>query len=108
MERRVMNEMTPARWERIQDLFHAARRRADVDRARFLDEACAGDDLLRSEVQALLVQPVSTGSFVDFIGGPAPPQLDEQARVTLAGRRRPRRPAWPRCRDQSVAAGLHR
>jgi hypothetical protein len=37
-------------------------------------------------VQALLDQPVSTGSFVDFLGGPAPPQLDEQARATLAGR----------------------
>ena len=59
----------------------------EADRARFLGEACAGDDLLRSEVQALLDQPVSTGSFVDFLGGPAPPQLDEQARATLAGRR---------------------
>jgi serine/threonine protein kinase len=82
-----MHEMTPARWERVQKLYHAARARAEADRARFLGEACSGDDLLRSEVQALLDQPVSTGSFVDFLGGPAPPQLDEQARATLAGRR---------------------
>jgi serine/threonine protein kinase/Tol biopolymer transport system component len=82
-----MHEMTPVRWERIQELYHAARGRADADRARFLEEACAGDDLLRSEVQGLLDQPVSTGSFVDFLGGPAPPQLDGQARATLAGRR---------------------
>ena len=87
MECRVMHEMTPARWERVQKLYHAARARAEADRARFLGEACSGDDLLRSEVQALLDQPVSTGSFVDFLGGPAPPQLDEQARATLAGRR---------------------
>ena len=87
MECRVMHEMTPVRWERVQQLYHAARARTEADRARFLGEACAGDDLLRSEVQALLDQPVSTGSFVDFVGGPPPPQRDEQARATLAGRR---------------------
>ena len=80
-----MHEMTPARWERVQQLYHAARARAEGDRTRFLGEACAGDDLLRSEVQGLLDQPVSTGSFVDFVGGPAPPHA--QDRPTLAGRR---------------------
>jgi Tol biopolymer transport system component len=87
MECRVMHKMTPARWERVQELYHAARAQTGTDRARFLGEACAGDHLLRSEVQALLDQPVSTGSFVDFVGGPTPPRLDEQARATLAGRR---------------------
>ena len=82
-----MHEMTPERWERVQELYHAARARAEADRARFLGVACAGDDLLRREVQALLDQPVSTGSFVDFLGGPAPPQRDDQARATLSGRR---------------------
>jgi len=82
-----MHEMTPARWERVQRLYHAARARTAADRARFLGDACAGDDLLQSEVQALLDQPVSTRSFVDFVGGPAPPQLDELARATLTGRR---------------------
>jgi serine/threonine protein kinase/Tol biopolymer transport system component len=81
-----MHDMTPARWERVQELYHAARARGG-DRARFLGEACAGDDLLRSEVQALLDQPVSTGSFVDFVGGPAPLHVNDQARATLAGRR---------------------
>ena len=82
-----MHDMTPARWERVQQLYHAARARAESDRARFLAEACAGDDLLRSEVQGLLDQPVSTGSFVDFLGGPAPPQLDESRRAIFTGRR---------------------
>jgi len=82
-----MHEMTPARWERVQQLYHAARARAEADRPSFLGDACAGDDLLLSEVQALLDQPVATGSFVEFLGGPAPRQLDEQARATFAGRR---------------------
>src|SRR5262245_58587717 len=87
MEYRVMHDMTPARWERVQQLYHAARARAEADRASFLGEACADDDLLRSEVQALLDQPVSTGSFVDFLGGPAPTQFDEQPRPSITGRR---------------------
>src|SRR5262252_7941683 len=64
--------MTPERWERVQDLYHASRARPDRERAQFLADACDGDDALRREVQALLDQPVATSSFVDFIGGPAP------------------------------------
>jgi eukaryotic-like serine/threonine-protein kinase len=80
-----MNEMTPARWEQIQELYHAARALGGADRARFLQEACAGDDLLCREVQALLDQPVSTGSFVEFLGGAAP-HVDAHAPNSLAGR----------------------
>jgi hypothetical protein len=64
--------MTPERWERVQELYHASRARSDDERAQFLAGACEGDDALRREVQALLDQPVATSSFVDFIGGPAP------------------------------------
>ena len=64
-------DMTPERWERIQELYHAARVCAEGDRAQFLTHACAGDAALQREVQALLDQPVSTGSFIDFVGGPA-------------------------------------
>jgi Tol biopolymer transport system component len=78
--------MTPERWERVQEFYHATRARPENDRARFLAEACAGDDELRREVQALLDQPVTTSSFVDFLGGPAPRQLDSHA-GHLAGRR---------------------
>jgi Tol biopolymer transport system component len=82
-----MGQMTPERWERIQDLYHSAQVRADRDRDRFLTDACAGDDALRREVQALLDQPVSTGSFVDFLGGPAPAQLRDDPSANLTGRR---------------------
>ena len=87
MECRVMHEMTPARWERVQKLYHAARARAEADRARFLGEACSGDDLLRSEVQALLDQPVSTGKLRRF------PRWARPAAVRRAGSRYSRRPA---------------
>jgi eukaryotic-like serine/threonine-protein kinase len=79
--------MTPERWERIQELYHASRARPDRERARFLAGACGSDDALRREVQALLDQPVATSSFVDFLGGPAPRQLESTARPQLEGRR---------------------
>src|SRR5262245_19267452 len=79
--------MTPERWERVQELYHASRERPDSDRARFLADAYDGDDALRREVQALLDQPVATSSFVDFIGGPAPRRRLRSDAARLAGQR---------------------
>jgi Tol biopolymer transport system component len=79
--------MTPERWERVQELYHASRSRPEGDRAAFLAEACAGDEVLRREVQAMLDQPISTGSFVDFLGGPAPAHLADRRGSDLTGRR---------------------
>ena len=53
--RREMREeprMTPERWKRIEALFHAAGRAAGRA-AAFLAGACADDDALRREVEAL-------------------------------------------------------
>jgi eukaryotic-like serine/threonine-protein kinase len=77
--------MTPGRWERVQELYHNARARSERDRPGFLTEACAEDEALRREVQALLDQPISTGGFVDFLGGPAPAHLLGAPGVNLVG-----------------------
>src|SRR5712692_8393131 len=47
--------MTPERWRRIEQLYHAALERTAHERAGYLDEQCAGDQALRSEVESLLV-----------------------------------------------------
>jgi Tol biopolymer transport system component len=78
--------MTPERWDRIQELYHAARACADNDRAQYLANACGGDVGLEREVRALLDQPVSTGSFVGFLGGPAQARLTVVAGDDLTGR----------------------
>jgi eukaryotic-like serine/threonine-protein kinase len=78
--------MTPERWERIQELYHAARAHAESDRAQFLADACAGDARLQREVQALLDQPVSTGGFIDFLGGPPVGHVSGVASHDLTGR----------------------
>jgi serine/threonine-protein kinase len=78
--------MTPERWDRIQELYHAARACADAERTQFLADACAGDSVLELEVRALLDQPVSTGSFVGFLGGPVQARLSDVATNDLTGR----------------------
>ena len=46
--------MTPQRWQKIDQLFHAALARRASDRASFLANACAGDEPLRLEVESLI------------------------------------------------------
>ena len=48
--------MTPDRWRQVDDLCHAALARPAEDRAAFLATACAGDDVLRGEVESLLAE----------------------------------------------------
>ncbi len=46
--------MSGDRWRRIEDICHDALERSPVDRAAFVRDACAGDDVLRGEVESLL------------------------------------------------------
>ena len=77
--------MERERWLKIERLYHAARERQASERSQFLAEACAGDESLRREVEALLAQGEATGSF---LGKPA---LDVAAQALA--------------RDQAQAAG---
>ena len=47
------------RWERVEELYHAALARVEGERAAFLRDACGTDEDLRREVESLLAQPVS-------------------------------------------------
>jgi serine/threonine protein kinase len=55
----------PDRWERVKELFEAALERPADQRARFLKRECGGDEALRSEVESLLAEYDSAGSFMD-------------------------------------------
>jgi serine/threonine protein kinase/Tol biopolymer transport system component len=46
--------VTPERWRQVTAIFHAALRREPELRSAYLDETCAGDSSLRSEVESLL------------------------------------------------------
>jgi eukaryotic-like serine/threonine-protein kinase len=56
--------MTPERWRRVEQLYHAALTRDADHRAAFLAEACAGDEALRREVESLVNQPASAEGFL--------------------------------------------
>jgi len=64
--------MTPERWKRLEEIFHAARGRDAADRPGYLAEACGGDESLRLQVESLLAHG-------DLLSG-----LESRVRVTSA------------------------
>jgi eukaryotic-like serine/threonine-protein kinase len=57
--------MNPDRWQRIEELYHAALAREREGRAAFLANACQGDEELRREVESLLKRAVSASGLLD-------------------------------------------
>ncbi len=57
--------MTPERWRRVEELYHAALTRDESNRAAFLASACAGDAEMLRQVQSLLAHHVSNGGVLD-------------------------------------------
>src|SRR5262249_26829443 len=57
--------MSTDRWQRIEQLFHAALEQEPDKRDGFLLNACREDAALRREVESLLAQSGSTGALVD-------------------------------------------
>jgi tetratricopeptide (TPR) repeat protein/tRNA A-37 threonylcarbamoyl transferase component Bud32 len=56
--------MTPQRWAQIKELFERAMELDASERARFAEQACAGDEELRREVQRLLDDDIEAESFL--------------------------------------------
>jgi serine/threonine protein kinase len=79
--------LTPERWKRAEDLFHAARARPPGERAAFIAEACPEDDALRRDVESLLSEPVSDDGFLAVPTLGMAVDLDsEPATVDMTGR----------------------
>jgi eukaryotic-like serine/threonine-protein kinase len=57
--------MKAGHWQRVKELFHAALEREPDQRSAFLEGACAGDDVLRLEVESLIAAHEKPGSFAD-------------------------------------------
>jgi non-specific serine/threonine protein kinase/serine/threonine-protein kinase len=77
--------MDPDRWQRMNDLFHAAVERDSRERAAYLAEACAGDGSLLADLQRLVhaheraAAIIGTSVFEHTSGRPA--GLDEPSAV---------------------------
>jgi len=57
--------VSPGSYERLRELFLAARELAAGERARFLEQACGGDGPLRAEVERLLTHAEQAGMFLE-------------------------------------------
>lgn len=54
----------PAQWQRIEELYYDALEVPETERPAFLVRACAGDEVLRREVESLLAARAEAGGFL--------------------------------------------
>ncbi len=85
--------MEPSRWEQTKEVFQEAVEREGLERQAYLNEACGSDHALRVEVESLLADYESAGSFLNQLPGaqdrPLPPTFSGQAfsaKENVAGR----------------------
>jgi WD40 repeat protein/serine/threonine protein kinase len=80
--------LTFERWQRVRNIFDAAKEMEPAERPAFVAEACQGDEWVRTEAQALLVAFEEAG---DFIEQPAAAELaglsPDVIRASAVGRR---------------------
>src|SRR5262249_50937530 len=57
--------MKPERWKQVDELLEAALERPEPERAAFLDQACAGDEELRREVESLLISDARPEALIE-------------------------------------------
>jgi eukaryotic-like serine/threonine-protein kinase len=63
--------MKPERLQQVEQLYHAALEHAESERGAFLEKACLGDEVLRQEIQSLLVHDGKAGDFLESPALPA-------------------------------------
>jgi len=80
--------MTPERWKRVEELYHAARTRPSGERLAFLGALCSDDESLRRDVESLLNEPSSEPGFLSEAALPGAARLafDEAAAIAMTGR----------------------
>jgi eukaryotic-like serine/threonine-protein kinase len=80
--------MTPQRWTRIEQLFEAASGLNADARAALLDRECAGDAMLRDEIEGMLVaDTASTATIRDAVAAGKALAQEHVAAGTAIGRR---------------------
>src|ERR1051326_6281912 len=61
----ILSKMTPEHWQRVDEIFQAAIELPLEKRDLFLTQACAGDQTLRSEIEALIASDEHGLSFIE-------------------------------------------
>src|SRR3712207_1856294 len=109
--------MKAERWRQVDELFEQALERAEAERARFLDAACAGDSSLRREVEEMLRFDERAEKFIETpvfgvaaaIIGAMPEAAHSPLSASEANTRRPQRPrgldSWPSIDESRFVPG---
>src|SRR5207248_10534278 len=79
--------MTPERWQQLKQIFQSALERNPAERSAFLNQACADDPALRSEVESLIASHDQAGDSIEAMGAEAATEmLDDDQPVSIVGR----------------------
>src|SRR6266542_6196275 len=78
--------MTPERWQQVKQIFQSALERNPAERSAFLNQACADDPALRSEVESLISSHNEAGDSIEAMAAEAATEMlgDEQPGPILA------------------------
>ena len=72
-------------WATVTRIYQATLDRDASERTLFIDEACAGDEALRREVQSLLAYEEEAESFMEVPAAEVAHALSEDPKITLVG-----------------------
>src|SRR5437763_2703068 len=72
--------MTPERWQQLKQIFQSALERNPAERSAFLNQACADDPALRSQVESLIASHDQAGDSIEAMAAEAATEMlaDEQ------------------------------
>ncbi len=74
--------MTPDRWKRLEEIYHAARTRDSAGRAAYVAEACGDDEDLRLQIESLLIHGEALSQLdTTVVRGAAPAPLTAGALI---------------------------
>jgi eukaryotic-like serine/threonine-protein kinase len=75
--------MTPERWQQLKQIFQSALERKPAERSAFLNQACAGDSALRSEVESLISSHDQAGDSIEAMAAEAATEMLENGRAIV-------------------------
>ncbi len=67
--------MTPERWQQVKQIFQSALERNPAERSAFLNQACADDPALRSEVESLIASHDQAGDSIEAMAAEAATEM---------------------------------
>src|SRR5439155_1128160 len=79
--------MTPERWQQLKQIFQSALERNPAERSAFLNQDCADDPALRSQVESLIASHDQAGDSIEAMAAEAATEMlaDDQA-VSIVGK----------------------